>query len=207
MEISIEGIRLLVPDSVYPPAEDSFMLAHAAKALRGHILEIGCGSGIASLSCAKADSKNSVLGLDMNPEAVSCASENAERNGIKNARFIQSDLFSSLSGGRFDEAEEKRFDAILFNPPYLPTSEEERLKGEINRAYDGGKDGRETLDRFLSSFDPFLKPGGTLLLVQSSLNDPKKTEQKLASLGYKVEKVAQESFFFERLFLFRAIKP
>ncbi len=202
MEISFEGLRLFVPDDVYPPAEDSFMLASAAKSQKGDILEIGCGSGIASLSCAKSNPRNKVLGIDISPSAVSCATENAKTNDIKNARFAVSDLFSIL--GKRDEG---GFDAILFNPPYLPTSEEEKLEGPINKAYDGGHDGRETLDRFLSEFDRFMKPGGTLLLVQSSLNNPEKTIKSLESLGYYAETVAEERYFFEKLALVRAKKP
>jgi len=193
------GILVLrVPDSVYPPAEDSFMLADAAAKLRGEVLEIGCGSGIASLSAAKAGCK--VLGVDINPEATECATENAKRNGITNAEFARSDLFSTVP-------KSKKFDGIVFNPPYLPTSKEERVGGNLNHAFDGGADGRAVLDRFLAEFNRHLKPGGVLLLVQSSLNDQEKTEAALRSLGYKTEVAARENFFFERLFLIRAEKP
>jgi len=198
MEMAYGALVLRVPDSVYRPAEDSLMLADAAAKLHGDVLEIGCGSGIASLSAAKAGC--TVFGVDINPEAVECAGGNARNNNIKNAEFARSDLFSAVSPS-------KKFDGILFNPPYLPTSKEERIKGNLNRAFDGGEDGRAVLDRFLAEFDSHLKPGGTLLLVQSSLNDEKKTEAALRSLGYKIEVAAQENFFFERLFLIRAEKP
>ena len=140
-----------------------------------------------------------MLGTDINPSAVAIARENAERNGIMNASFIQSDLFKGVP--------EKSFDAIMFNPPYLPTSDEERLEGGINVAFDGGEDGRAVLDPFLSSFDRHLRPRGTLLLIQSSLNDMEETEERLSSLGYSVSIEAREAFFFETLSLFRAIKP
>jgi len=196
--MDFRGIRLTVPADVYEPAEDSFMLADAAASLRGSILEIGCGSGIASLACARADARNEVLGVDVNPSAVACANDNAKSNHITNARFIESDLFQGVP--------KRRFDAIMFNPPYLPTKKEERLGGEINSAYDGGKDGRVVLDRFLEGFDDFMKPSATLLLVQSSLNAPDKTKDKLASLGYEVGIAAEERFFFEKLLLLRTVK-
>ncbi len=199
MEISYAGLILRTAPDVYIPAEDSYMLSAAAVSLKGRVLEIGCGCGIASLFCARADSQNAVLGTDVNPSAVAIARENAKINGIKNASFIQSDLFS--------EVPEKRFDAIMFNPPYLPTSDEERLEGGINYAFDGGRDGRAVLDPFLSSFDRYLRPRGTLLLIQSSLNSKEETESRLSSLGYNVSIEAQENFFFEALSLFRAIRP
>jgi release factor glutamine methyltransferase len=137
--------------------------------------------------------------VDINPHAIACASENASRNNIANARFMESDLFQRIPASKFN--------AIMFNPPYLPTSQEEKLAGPANHAYDGGADGRMVLDRFLERFDAYLRPGGTLLLVQSSLNGIEKTERALASLGYATEIVAQERFFFEKLMLLRAQKP
>jgi len=195
MGIAYNGLRMMIPESVYEPAEDSFMLADAASGLKGRVLEIGCGSGIASLAAAKT--ADSVLGVDINPEAVECARVNAERNGIKNAKFLESDLFSAVEG---------RFDAILFNPPYLPTAEDEHVAGELDKAFDGGKSGREVLDRFLSEFDHHLKEGGILLLVQSSLNDFDRTIAALKALGYPTEVSEQQDFFFEKLFLIKATK-
>jgi release factor glutamine methyltransferase len=81
------------------------------------------------------------------------------------------------------------------------------MKGDINHAYDGGADGRSVLDRFLPRFDQYLKPGGTLLLVQSSLNDKDKTVSILAGMGYSVRIAAEQPFFFERLYLIEARKP
>lgn len=197
MELSYNGLALIVSDGVYEPAEDSFLLASAAESLTGRVLEVGCGSGMASLVCAKNGA--TVWGVDISPEAVRCARENAERNSFSNARFMASDLFSAIP--------EQKFDAILFNPPYLPTTRNERVHGPLNHAFDGGEDGRKVLDRFLEQFDSFLKPGGALFLVQSSLNNEQKTRAKLESLGYDVSVVAGESFFFEKLSLIKASKP
>lgn len=194
MEISHGGLVLHVPDSVYQPSDDSFMLADAARGLNGDVLEIGCGSGIVSLTAAKT-AKN-VLGTDVNPDAVACARANAERNGIGNASFVEGDMLSAVGN--------RKFDAILFNPPYLPTDESEHLRGHLNRAFDGGKDGRAVLDRFLVEFGSHLKPGGSLFLVQSSLNDLGKTRSVLEAAGYAVEIVAEKPFFFERLYVLKA---
>ncbi|MFH0737730.1 MAG: HemK2/MTQ2 family protein methyltransferase [Candidatus Micrarchaeota archaeon] len=193
-----DGLHLDIPKSVYPPAEDSLMLAKGAKGLKGLVLEIGCGCGIASLSCAKAGKGNRIIGIDINPDAARCAAANAENNKITNARFLAGDMFAPIKDAVFD--------AIMFNPPYLPTSDDERLPGDINHAYDGGADGRLVLDRFLSGFDPHLKRGGTLLLIQSSLNDKGKTCATFERMGYAVTVLAEESFFFERLYLIEAKK-
>lgn len=190
MEISYKGLKLHVPHDVYLPAEDSFMLAEAA-CKEGKVLELGCGSGIVSLAWAK---ENDVLGVDINPSAIRASKENSSRNGVK-ASFRESDLFSNVSG---------RYDAILFNPPYLPTRDDERLEGNLNQAFDGGADGRETIERFLSEFPSHLKEHGSLYLIQSSLNNAESTIARLRHLGFKVEIIAQEEFFFEKISLLRA---
>ncbi len=96
-----------------------------------------------------------------------------------------------------------KFDAIIFNPPYLPTSKEEKLSDAENLAYDGGEDGRKTLDKFLNEFEKFLEPKGILLLVQSSLNNLEKTKKNLSSKGFSAEILDQKSFFFEKIYALR----
>src|SRR4030095_7045278 len=107
MELTFGNLRMSVPDDVYNPAEDSFMLAKAAGGLRGEILEVGTGSGLSALCAAVASHSHSVLGVAIHHCAVRCATDNAKANRIKNASFIISDLFSAVPA--------KKFDAIIFN--------------------------------------------------------------------------------------------
>lgn len=202
--ISMEfaGLRLEIFQDVYEPAEDSFMLAKHAKrvaqTLRGkhaRILDMGCGCGIQALVCAKADGGSSVLGVDLNPRAVENAALNAERNLVKNAEFTESDLFSNVDG---------KFDLIIFNPPYLPTSAEDKVQGKLNLAFDGGKSGRETTRKFLDRFPKHLKEDGTMLMIESSLGGIEKTISKLGKMGFGAQAVDEEKFFFERIVVIEA---
>ncbi|MBI5061013.1 MAG: methyltransferase [Candidatus Aenigmarchaeota archaeon] len=199
LQSDYSGLRLCFLDSVYEPAEDSFLLAKHAAKLKGRILEIGCGSGIATLHNAKVNPQNEVISVDINPDAVKCAKENAKRNNIKNIKFFKSDLFSAISPS-------EKFDAILFNPPYLPTTRDSRLKTRLNAAFDGGESGRKTLDRFLRVFDKFLKPDGIVLLVHSSLNNLEKTKRVLAEKNFRCEMLETGPFFFERIYLLKIKK-
>lgn len=197
MEIEFDGLRLKIPKTVYEPSEDSFMLAKGALQIKkgSSVLEVGCGSGIASICALKSGAE--VLGVDISNDAVKCAQENSKGNKL-NGEFLQSNLFENVP--------KKKFDVLMFNPPYLPTELKDKLNGPLNHAFDGGKDGRKVLDVFLDQFDNYLKKGGYLLLVQSDLNGPVKTKRKLKKMNYEVEILFKESFFFETVFIYKAIK-
>jgi len=186
---------------VYEPAEDSFLLAKHAKKLNGRILEVGCGCGIVSLECAFSNQKNIVEGVDINRKAVALAKENAKENNIKNARFYYSNLFSKIKG---------KFDWIVFNPPYLPTAKEEKIRGKINLAFDGGKSGLEIIKKIARGAVRHLKKNGGLLVIASSLaaegNGIEEVVRMLNKNGFKVDVIEEQSFFFERIALLRAMR-
>ena len=198
-EVSFGALSFSIPPRVYEPAEDSFLLATYASGLSGSILEIGCGSGIASLSAAQASPKNTVLGVDINHAAVKCATENARANGIKNASFTLSDLFSALPPSQ-------KFDFILFNPPYLPTTRAERLKSpEENAAYDGGASGLNVFKKFIIGAPAHLAEGGSVAVIATSLgNGIEKTLALLEAHVGSARVLAEEKFFFEQLALIEA---
>ena len=190
-------LRIVLFDDVYEPAEDSFMLAKHTSRLKGRILEIGCGTGIVSINNAKLNPRNRVLAVDINKRAIENTGYNSKINKIKNIRTIQSNLFSKVRG---------KFDHIFFNPPYLPTMQEEKLKTKLNFAYDGGKYGRKTIDRFLKSFGQHLKKSGSAFLIHSSLNNLKKTESVANKKGFLMRIIDTESFFFEKIYLLQLSK-
>jgi tRNA1(Val) A37 N6-methylase TrmN6 len=105
-------------DGVYDPSEDSFMLADAALAevkAGEKVLEIGTGSGVVSLFLKDhAD----VIATDISPLAC----ENARRNGVE---VVRADLYYGICGP---------FDLVIFNPPYLPTADEDRLGSWLDYA-------------------------------------------------------------------------
>ncbi len=197
MSLNLDGLALeLTHDAVYEPSDDSLLLAKYSGNLKGKILDIGCGCGIQALVNASKNPENRVLGIDINREAVKCSAYNARRNAIENVSFAVSDLFSEIP--------KERFDGLIFNPPYLPTVKSEKIEGELNRAFDGGPDGRMVIDRFLSGFDEYLSDDGTLLMLQSSLNDVEKTISILEEKRFMVEVKEGASFFFEKLYVLEA---
>jgi release factor glutamine methyltransferase len=188
-------IKLGASDLVYEPAEDSFLLADAAleEAEPGmYVLEIGAGSGFVSAVIGTNVKGIRVFATEINPHAARCA----KANGVE---VIRTDLFRGLKPG----SPKASFDLILFNPPYLPTSEEEKVPGWLNYAFDGGESGRETLDRFLDEVRNYLKPEGKILVLISSITGLEAVIEKMKKLGFEVEVVRRKKVSFEELIVVR----
>ncbi|WP_148882854.1 HemK2/MTQ2 family protein methyltransferase [Thermococcus aciditolerans] len=184
------GIELKLHPQVYEPAEDTFLLAENLAVREGErALDVGTGTGLIALLMARK--ARSVLGVDINPLAVELARENAALNGIKNVEFRLSDLFENVEG---------RFDVVTFNAPYLPGEPEE----PIDLALVGGEGGREVLDRFIQEVRDYLKPGGTVQIVQSSITGVEETLRRLEKAGLRGKIAARVHVFFEDIVLINA---
>ena len=191
-----DGSRFFVAlhADVYRPSDDTFLLARAVHdAVRpgSRFLEVGCGSGLVSLVASRAGAV--VTCTDANPHAVALAAHNAKQNGLA-VTAVETDLLAGLPGP---------FDVVAFNPPYLPTEPDERLPGVINLAFDGGRDGNETVLRFAAQLTALRPLPGCVLVVHSSLSDPTPLARALAAAGYANDVVADQAFDFERLTVLR----
>ena len=184
-------------DNVYIPAEDSYLLADNLEIEQGQsVLEIGTGSGIVAMYASKLTDKITVT--DINFDACELARKNFEDNGIENIEI--------LFGNLFEPVENRKFDVILFNTPYLPTEDGEVLDDTINYAIDGGLNGRKVIDLFLNEVSNHLNDGGIVQMIQSSLSGNDETLQKFDEMGFISEIKASEHFFFEDITLINAYK-
>jgi len=188
--LEYKGIVIYTHSKVYEPAEDTFLLADNLKIeRRDEILEIGTGTGLIAVLAAQR-SRN-VIATDINDYALKCALKNTITNRTYNIELRKGDLFEAVEG--------RKFDLILFNTPYLPTDEDEKLDDELNAALDGGREGRDIIDPFLDGLKDHLKEGGRVQLVQSSLSDNEKTLARLDELGFEAEITASQKCFFEEI--------
>jgi release factor glutamine methyltransferase len=186
-----------VCENVYEPAEDSFLFAENLHVESGmQVLDMGTGSGILGILAAKQASE--VVAVDLNPFAVQCAKQNAQRTKSQsNMTFLQGDLFAPLN-------ERAKFDMILFNSPYLPSEESEESTW-LGRAWAGGTTGRNVIDRFMIQSPTHLKKAGEILLMQSTLANVEKTRERFLDFGLKTETLASLNLpFFETLVLLKA---
>ena len=184
-------------ENVYVPAEDSYLLAENLEIKEGQsVLEIGTGSGIVAMYASRLTDKITVS--DINFDACELARKNFEANNIENIEI--------LFGNMFEPVENRKFDVILFNTPYLPTEDDEVIDDTINYAFDGGLNGRKVIDLFLNEVGNHLNDGGIVQMIQSSLSGNEETLEKLDSLGFIAEIKASEHFFFEDITLINAYK-
>jgi len=185
-----------VEKNVYEPAEDTFLLAENL-VVDEHdvVLDIGTGCGILGILAAKRARK--VVAVDVNPYAVRCAEMNARLNDVMEKMDIRrGDLFEPI---RKDE----KFDVIIFNAPYLP-SEAGEQKTWIGRAWAGGPNGRQLIDRFTSQAPSYLKEGGRVLLVQSTLSNVDETMRRLEGEGLRASVLAEKKVAFETIVVIKA---
>lgn len=169
-------------DDVYPPSDDSILLIESLNVSPGErVLEIGCGSGVVSIHCAKNGC--TVTAVDINPSAVEYTEENARLNDVA-IDVRGSDLFQNVP---------ERFDTIVFNLPYLPVIDE----GELAKAWSGGEDGMGPLPRLMTESKDHLYDDGRVIVVVSSLMDQGKLNALLSK--YEVKKLGEVPLFFERL--------
>ena len=184
-------------DNVYIPAEDSYLLADNLEIESDQsVLEIGTGSGIVAMYASRLTDKITVT--DINFDACELARKNFEDNNIENIEI--------LFGNLFEPVENRKFDVILFNTPYLPTEDGDVIDDTLNYAFDGGLNGRKVIDLFLDEVGNHLNDGGIVQLIQSSLSGNEETLEKLDKLGFIAEIKESEHFFFEDITLINAYK-
>ena len=172
-------MRIVTLPGVFRPRSDTWLLAQRLEEERlgpgVTILDVCTGSGALAVFAASRGALASAV--DLSHRAVLTARLNARLNGVR-VRARRGDLFSPYGG--------ERFDVIVSNPPYLPGGRDERPPPRgAARAWEGGLDGRVFLDRISREAVAHLRPGGVLLLVQSSVSGEATTLERLRDGGFE----------------------
>jgi len=157
----------------------------------GVAADIGTGTGCIALSLAREGRFDTVLAVDSSAGAVALAGENAEAAATSIA-LVRGDWATALAPASID--------ALVANPPYLTTSEYQRLDPgvrlwEPRLALESGADGLDATRSLLGQAAQVLRPGGWLGLEVDSARAA--TVARLAH-GAGLAAVAIERDLFER---------
>ena len=168
-----------VNSGVLIPRHDTETLIEAAKKVfkpdeKFVFLDWGTGSGCIAITLLLEFQNSFAYMLDASPEAVECAEKNLARFNVQD----RAKLISSLN------LDEKIFDLIISNPPYIPSGEIKNLMPEVRDfepvlALDGGTDGMDFYKIIFAQSEKILKPEGFLILEAGDLNQV----QELKSLN------------------------
>jgi release factor glutamine methyltransferase len=179
-------------EQVYQPSDDTYLLLdglllddenlHSISTTTTplHILEIGTGSGILITFLVKqlANRYHSIhaVATDINPNALEFAGKTAIEHKVA-VEHIQCDLATPLL-----EEYCGKIHIILFNPPYVPTPDDEVVGSGIEVSWAGGENGRRVIDRALPQISQLLaRPHGICYMITVDDNDPEDISNVLSS--------------------------
>jgi release factor glutamine methyltransferase len=126
------------------------------------IVDVGTGSGCIVLSLAAARPQGRYLAVDISPEALCLARENAALLGLGDGVIF-------YEGRLGDIAEPEMLDAIVANLPYIPQQTIETLPRSVRDyeprlALDGGVSGLDAIEDLVADAAIVLKNGGKIFL-------------------------------------------
>ena len=129
------SLDFVVDENVLTPRPETELLVETAlnciSSPTAKILDLGTGSGALAVVMAKEVSEFKVSAIDIDPNALSIAKENAARHGVADRiEFICADLRKSDWSGCFS--------MILSNPPYIKSADIQKIMPEV-RNYEPGK--------------------------------------------------------------------
>ncbi len=171
----------VTPDVLIPRPDTEVLIEEALQHIEGEcrILDIGLGSGAIAIALAHEKKDAAVAGIDISPQAVAIAGENARRNGVADRVDFSLGNLEDFSGGPYD--------LIVSNPPYIPHADLQNLMPDVRdyepaAALDGGTDGFEAYRAILGQAPGELAKGGRLL-VEVGLGQADAVRQLFAAAG------------------------
>lgn len=127
------------------------------------IADVGTGTGALALALATHLPQAHITALDLSPEALAIARENTHTLGLESRiTLLPSDLLAAVE-------QQPPFDAIVSNPPYIPTGDAPTLHPQVRdheppAALYAGQDGLEIYKRLIPQAKTLLKPNALLAL-------------------------------------------
>jgi release factor glutamine methyltransferase len=185
--------------ALVPRPETEILVEHCLALLAGgdaaSIVDVGTGTGAIALALAANLPGASVTAIDLSPDALALAAENAAANRLESrVELLEGDLLAPVAG--------RSFDLVVSNPPYVGTGDE--VDPEVSGyepaalAVYAGADGRAILERLATDASAALRPGGHLAVELGDGQAPWFAEH-LAGLGYEAVAITRDLRGVERV--------
>lgn len=158
-----------------------FILEHLTIRRGDRVAEPGCGTGVLSLYAALAGAR-SVVGTDVDPDALAAARQNAAANGVANVSFVLGSLLEPVPAG---------LDLVVANLPHKPAPR------PFDHRYYGGPDGTDLLLAVIGQAAGRLVAGGRLVLYVNSVANLRRVAREFAR-DFDVRLLAEKRRYFTR---------
>lgn len=171
-----------VDENVLIPRPDTEILVEevikiAQKYNSPRILDLCTGSGAIAISLKKFVPNADITAVDISEKALEIAQKNAEKLEAK-INFVKSNLF--------DKLDNKKFDIIVSNPPYIRKDEIKKLSEEVQKepkiALDGGEDGLDFYKKIINEASSYLESNG-YLCFEIGYNQKNEVQNLLSNSG------------------------
>jgi release factor glutamine methyltransferase len=173
--------NLRVTPDVLIPRADTEILIEKILLLFGlekiKVLDLGTGSGAIALALAYERPQWEIIATDKSVAALEIAAENARNLSIKNIQWLHSDWFA--------EVQDKKFNLIVSNPPYIAPNDPhlQALQFEPATALIAEKNGLQDLEQIIAQAQDFLLPQG-YLIVEHGYQQADKVQEMMKNFGF-----------------------
>ena len=184
------GAPLVIAPGVLNPRlmrTGAFLAAQIEAQLGGRnaeVLDMGTGSGVCAVVAARQARR--VVAVDINPAAVRCARVNVLLNRLEDRiEVLEGDLFAPVAG--------RRFDVVLFNPPFLQGVP----RDDADRAWRS----TDVAERFAAQLREHLSPAGFALVLLSSFGGAAEFLRQFERHDFGLTVAAEREYVNEKLIL------
>ena len=159
-KVFFAGYVFHVYESVYDPAEDSFLFAENLAVNKGEVvLDMGTGCGLYAIFAAHQGAYSDAV--DVEEKAIQCAQANVEMHAVGDrVKIIRSDIFRNIKS--------KQYNLIVTNPPIVDLRYHKEDSEELDSIERALLDDGSFFVHFLRDAKDYLKPEGRILMTYAN---------------------------------------
>lgn len=159
------SLNLNVNDSTLIPRPETetlieFILKKFSNEKNLKLLDIGTGTGAIAIALATEKPRWNISACDISEQAIQLAKKNSKQHHTDNISFIQSDWFSNIN--------DKDFNVIVSNPPYIANDDIHLSQGDVRfepkNALTSGETGMDDIEYLCLHAKQYLLNPGYLIV-------------------------------------------